>query len=368
MSELTELREKIRGLDEKILRLVAERLDVARRIGQAKIDQNLPVKDYKVEKAVIERARAIAASIGLDPDFSEEIQQSLIKFACNVQEETKGRAVADSPSRARRRILLVGGQGAMGRWFAGYFEAFGHDVTLYDIVKPALAAPFPIAADLEAGAREADVIVLCTPIERTGEAIERLTHSGTKALVFDICSLKSPFLEHFRKAESAGLKIVSIHPMFGPGVKWLNGRKILLLDGAHPAYTDEAKTLFEESSAELIRLGIDRHDELVGRILGLSHLVSLLFAGTLAARGPGFSELRGVGSTTFDAQVGVSGAVVRESPDLYFAIQALNLHSPELLGLFEEQLSAFSAAIRGKDRAGFRELMEKGRRYFEEKP
>jgi len=69
--ELGALRERIRALDRVILARVAERVQLARQVGEIKHRDQLPTVDYGQERAVLERARVLAAERGLDPVVAE---------------------------------------------------------------------------------------------------------------------------------------------------------------------------------------------------------------------------------------------------------------------------------------------------------
>jgi chorismate mutase/prephenate dehydrogenase len=366
-NDLQQLRAQIRKTDDLLLKLVAERMDLARQVAQAKLQKNLPVKDYQVEKQVIESSRKRARELGIYEDLAEGISKILIQYSCLLQDEFQGRSRRRA-GEAKRKVLIVGGLGPMGQWLAQFFDSFGHAVELQDQRPPAGEIPFPTHRELATAAKGAEVIVLATPISTTARLIDELAALGTEALVFDLCSLKSPLVETIERASRVGMKISSIHPMFGPLVDLLSGRNILLCETQDRKWTDAVADLFSQSTANLVRVPLQKHDELIGYILGLSHLTNLGFATALAKSGTTYSELRQVGSTTFTAQTQVAENVVRESTDLYFEIQAENRFTPTVIKKLRETLDAYAVAIEKKDRDGFRKLMEAGRGYFQLPP
>lgn len=62
---LPDLRDEIRGIDDELLALVRRRLDVARRVADAKRDAGLPVLDPAREAAVVRYAGEFARRHGL---------------------------------------------------------------------------------------------------------------------------------------------------------------------------------------------------------------------------------------------------------------------------------------------------------------
>jgi chorismate mutase/prephenate dehydrogenase len=290
---------------------------------------------------------------------------TLIQYSCLLQEEFQSRNRQPAPG-SQRQVLVVGGLGPMGGWCAQFFETFGHSVSLSDV--KAGPSPYPMVKDLAEGLSRAEVVVLATPISRTAEILDQITEmasrSGTRALVFDICSLKTPLLPAIEKARAAGVRIASAHPMFGPSVELLSGRNILICDAGQSEAADEVERLFKDCTAKLVRIPLAQHDRQMAYILGVSHLTRLVFAETCADGGIPFEDLAGIGSTTFNAQVKVSEAVLKENPDLYYEIQAENRFSSRLVANMENAIARYARAVRNSDRAGFKALMERGRRYF----
>jgi chorismate mutase/prephenate dehydrogenase len=280
-----------------------------------------------------------------------------------TQDETRERARATGAAQAQK-ILIVGGRGRMGLWLSEFFESFGHAVSHYDPSATAAPSPYPLVADLETQAAVHDVVAIAAPISATPELIRRLTASRTEALVFDICSLKTPLVAAIRDAAAAGLRITSVHPMFGPQVAVLAGRNIIICDTGDPELTARTRQLFEGTTASLVDIPLERHDRLMSYVLGLSHLTNLVFAQVLAASGEPFQQLSAVSSTTFNAQLGVAAPVAAENPDLYYEIQAENRFTPELVAALAQALAAYGDAIAARDRGAFKALMDAGRRYL----
>lgn len=368
-AELSRLRRDVRVVDESILRLLGKRLTLARQIGEVKAEANLPIQDVQVERDVVDACRAKARDLGLYEAMAEDLAKILIKYSVQLQDEYQKRRQQKAQIQSHR-ILIVGGRGQMGRWLSDFFDSFGHSVSHFDIVgipgaEAEASEPYPLVEDLALSAPEFDVVVLATPIPATPSALETLIESKTKALIFDVCSLKSPITGALASAASAGLSIASVHPMFGPSVELLTGRNIIICHVADSEATRKARALFEGSTARIVEMALGEHDRLMGYVLGLSHLSNLVFAEVLAQSGIPFASLSDVASTTFNAQLEVTRPVTRENQDLYYEIQVGNAFSSELLGHLEAALINYGDAIRGEDRKRFRELMEAGRSYLE---
>ena len=341
MDKLEALRRRIRNLDAALLGLVAERMELAREIGHEKLAAGIPLRDFEIEKRVLDRSDTAAAELGMAPELARAVMRSLIDEACRVQEHDRHAAY----SGAAETILVVGGRGRMGRWFARFFDSQGHRVRIFDRV--ADDGEFPAASSLAAGLDGATLALVAVPLERVGESLAEVVATGFGGTVCDIASLKGHLAADLERARAAGAAVTSIHPMFGPGARTLADRVICLCDCGAPAATAHVAGLFRDTAATLVPLSLERHDEIAAYVLGLSHLLNLVFARALAESGLTLEELAAVGSTTFQSQLATTTAVTAESPELYFAIQRLNAFTPRVqagLASAVEQFRAFTAA------------------------
>ena len=100
-----------------------------------------------------------------------------------------------------------------------------------------------------------------------------------------------------------------------------------------------------------MRIPLDDHDRIMADLLSLAHATSIAFAYAL----PGVDHL--VRSTTFQALESLAGRAVRESPDVYFEIQADNPHSRRALDRLRDAVDRLSAAVATRDAEAFKSLM-----------
>ncbi len=355
---LENLRAEIAHCDEEILDLAARRLKAAAEVGRIKSEGAVPIRNYPVEARVLERMRAGCLERKLDPELGVGLAELLIDQAVKLQTGFRDLSTKSGSGE----VLVVGGLGKMGRWLSAYFHATGHRVRVLDTCEG--ESDFERVSEFEAAAETADLVALSVPISTIPELLGRLDSARHQGLILDIASLKSPLVAPLREAAARGLHVASVHPMFGPDALHLVGRNILLCDcGAAGALT-EAKALFEDVGAQLIELPLAEHDRHMGYVLGLAHLVNLLYGRVLAGSGLDFATLGEVASTTFGKQNATALDVLRENPDLYFEIQSLNATTPELAASLHAALDEVLSAVGEGDRESFRRIMEEGRRYF----
>ncbi len=344
---LDALRERIRELDLQLLDRVAERVALGRQVGEIKRREKLATVDYAQERVVLERARALAIERGLDPRVAEELFIGLIRASVTAQDEDSLRHAATG---AGRSAVVVGGAGRMGRWLRQFLTAQGYDAASLD----------PVAAAESERARRAlplvDLVVCSTPPVATARLYHEWCARPPAGVVVDIASIKTPLVEPIRALQRAGGHVASIHPMFGPATALLRDADVVVCDTGDAEATAAVERLFEPTTAHLVRLPLEEHDRMMGDLLSLAHATAIAFALALPETG------HPVRSTTFRALERLAAAVVRESPDVYYEIQALNPHSADAVARLRAGLERMVAAVTSHDAPAFRALLEDGRR------
>ena len=356
--DLRELRTALTAIDRQIVELIADRQRVVDDIGKAKQGTGKATRDYEREKDVLEMAREHASSVGVDPNLAEEILTTLIRASLTHQERSR---VAAEAAGDGRRALIIGGAGKMGGWFVDYFSSQGFLTVIADTgVTPGPGR----CRDWRQAGIDYDVIVVAAPMAASGEILADLAELEPTGLVFDIGSLKSPLKSGLAALRDAGCQVASLHPMYGPDTELLSGRHMIFVDAGCPEATAAAKALFSATMVEQLDMSLDDHDRLIAYVLGLSHALNIAFFTALAESGEAAPRLAKLSSTTFDAQLLVSGAVARDNPRMYFEIQHLNDFGIDPLDALCESAARIREVVASGDEAAFVDLMQKGREYL----
>jgi chorismate mutase / prephenate dehydrogenase len=357
---LEELRKRLSEVDRELISLVAARQKIVAEIGAHKIQNSVPTRDYEREREVLKGAREQALERGLEPELAEQIMHLLIRSSLTHQEQTR---VAAQTSGAGKRVLIIGGAGKMGAWFAQFLSSQGFAVEVAD--PSSSSSPFPRIDDWRTSRLDHDVIIVATPMKVAADVLTELAAHRPNALIVDIGSLKSPLRTALKRLVDAGCKVTSIHPMFGPDTRLLSGRHVVFVDVGVPDATREARALFASTMAEQMEMSLDEHDRLMAYVLGLSHALNLVFFTALAESGELVPRLQTMSSTTFDAQLKVATLVARDNPHLYFEIQALNDYGTASLQALRAAAERIQRLVEKGDESGFVDLMAAGRRYLE---
>ena len=315
-------------------------------------------RDYAHEKEVVERARRLAAAAGLSQDLAERLMLDLIRSSLLVQEQ--GQVEADSAGTGRK-ALVIGGSGRMGGWFVRFLKSQGFHVEIAD--------PNAGESDVRDWRDISDIFdlyVIAAPLTATQRILEEMAEVPPPGLVFDIGSLKTPLRAGLHRLAQSGVRVTSVHPMFGADTVLLSGRHVVLVDVGVPEATAEAGDLFASTMASIVEMDLDSHDRLIAYILGLSHALNIVFLTVLAESGETAGLLADLSSTTFDNQLAVARQVAGDNPYLYFEIQSLNEYGAESLTALSEAVERLRTLVDSNDAAGFTALMEQGASYLQE--
>lgn len=366
MDALQQLRERIRLIDRHILSLARERLELAAKIGKEKKDRGLPLRDWQVERSVLDNAQKIAGELNLPGPLSRNIMQLLLAESRAEQERLTYAAYTGSAER----IAIIGGRGKMGRWLARFFSNQGHSVGIFDVGEAVPQQPddgLTSYSSLDHALDASTFAAVAVPLEAVPSVIEDVAHRGYAGILFDIASLKGHLKPAIAKSHKAGVSVTSIHPMFGPSAKTLSDQVICLCDCGDATATQRVRGFFAETAATLVDLSLDEHDRIASYVLGLSHLTNILFTRVLMHEGDSFEAINRVGSTTFHSQMATTGTVMQDNPELYFAIQKLNPYTEGLYAAVADEFANLTRSVAEGDRERFVTLMREGKEWLLQK-
>ncbi|MDD1754624.1 MAG: chorismate mutase [Methanothrix sp.] len=88
---LAEHRKEIEEIDEKIIKLIDQRIEVSKKIFEAKRAENRPISDPEREKQVLGKATDLATELNLDAGAVRDIFEILIRMSVQKQHDMHGR-------------------------------------------------------------------------------------------------------------------------------------------------------------------------------------------------------------------------------------------------------------------------------------
>ena len=229
-----------------------------------------------------------------------------------------------------KKVTVIGAGGQMGQWFTKFFASKDFEVTGYDSENKIQGKNITVSDSLVGSILKADYVVLCTPTRRTPEIIRLIAKEMKRdTYLIEISSEKSKVVSSLSKMP-AKINPICIHPMFGPGVKTIKGQNIISvpIKDAKKELT-VAKSLFE--GANFVTIDAAEHDKKIAVILGLTHLMNLVFA-NIVSKDEKMLLTEKMSGTTFRVQKTLAESIMTESPELIETIIA----NPEIRRVAEE--------------------------------
>jgi len=341
------MRRKIDEIDSKIVKLMIERNDAAKQVGELKKELGISLRNHEVEESIARKYRQAAEGTTLPSDAAERVCRLLISISVDLQSVILRNECA-------KKVVIIGGEGKMGKWMHGYFETLGSSISTIDI-------SVGDTNDL----KDADIVVISVPISAVGSVLKDVDDKcRSDALIFDISSVKSPFADVL-KDMAKRRKVCSVHPMFGPSVVAVTERNIVICDCGNADAVTEVKELFDNGGPNIIITSVERHDEFMAYVLALAHAANITLFNTLRTSGIPFSELNNIRSATFEKTMDASLSVSKENGKLYHEIQHLNINTKGMWEVYEKAFNEVKEACLSDDPKKFIEIMELGRIYLE---
>jgi prephenate dehydrogenase len=215
---------------------------------------------------------------------------------------------------------VIGGAGRMGAWFATFLKKNGYRVIICDKDKTtarnlARKKGFWFVKDPKLAAQLSDLVILATPIPVTRGLLRQIEpHLSPATLLVEMSSVKEPLRRTLQQMRRRGIAILSIHPMFGPGIKTLAGQAIITV--LLPRSNLTAKKFvshFRKKGTRMIQSDFARHDRLAAITLALPHFMNIALVNTLKSIGVPPNQLREIAGTTFKLQLLIAEAIYHET-------------------------------------------------------
>jgi len=148
-----------------------------------------------------------------------------------------------------------------------------------------------VSTDLADVIQDADLIIVCTPVEHMRATLEPVLGSlKAGAIVTDVGSVKVPVVRDLESLVSAaGARFVGSHPMAGGervGVNWSRADLFSLgvcaltpTADSDPAAVAQLVEFWEAIGMRVLKVSPEQHDEFVARSSHLPHLLASVLAG-----------------------------------------------------------------------------------------
>jgi len=215
--------------------------------------------------------------------------------------------------------------------------------------------------DVLLGARGADLVVLCTPVDTFMlylKAIDKVCAKG--ALVMDVGSVKVSVLKKVNSRSWKNLSFVGCHPMVGShkrGIEAVNPalyqRGLVLLTRDRktcPHSYEMAKRFWRGLGSKVTELTSETHDKLVGEVSHLPHAIAACLMHTVSA--PALK----VASTGFRDTTRIAASASSVWQPIFSSNRKVILG---VLSRFESKLRTFKKLLRSGNPKAFSRYLDK---------
>lgn len=350
---LASLRQELDGLDRVFMETAARRQEIVQRIAEIKTRQGRGIFDRTREQQVYVKASQTARDCGLKESLGLRLMRILVEASHDVQRE----ALSEEARRTQepKRILIVGGGGAMGRLFVEQFGRHGHHVDILEKDE---------TRNREKKVVRADVVLISVDMDQAlGVAREVAPHVRSDALLTDINSLKYEICQVYKEdciGESLGL-----HPMFGPSAAAMHRQKVIFCPVKSGPLTGWMKGELGRMGLDIVEADPEQHDKAMAVIQVLVHFRTLVMGEALRRAGLPIAEGLRFTSPIYRLEMGVVSRLFAQDPDLYASIEMDNPHGIEVRRLFRAAAKDLDDIITRADRGAFRDLFKEVAGYFE---
>ncbi len=249
------------------------------------------------------------------------------------------------------RFGIVGGTHGIGRWFARYLTQQGYEV----LVSGRSSGP-----DLVTLTRRCPVVVISVPIKATVEVIQQVGPLMPEtSLLTDFTSLKEEPVKAM--LHSARCEVIGLHPLFGPGVKQLNGQKVVICPARTRQWLPILTGILQKGGARLIETTPQQHDQWMALIQGLNHLNTLTLGLTLDRSGVELAELQSVSTPLFQRKMKILRRVFGPHPRLYAELLTENPYMKPVVENYLHCLRELGSLIRRRDNQGLEKSIQNTR-------
>lgn len=232
-------------------------------------------------------------------------------------------------------------------------------------------------ADAKDGVREADLVVLATPVDTYDRHLKAWASCLKRgAIVTDVGSVKGTLVEQSEQAMPDGVHFVGAHPIAGKeqtGVaagtdQLFNGARCILTPTRRtdPRALEQVRAMWQAAGAQVLTMDPHLHDQILGAVSHLPHVAAFALINTLV-------DLRNQKIPSLDL-AGHSGGGLRDttriaasSPEMWRDIFLWNRENVvAFIEAYERSLDQLKQLIKAGDAAGIEKELERAKREREQ--
>ncbi|MGA4607470.1 bifunctional chorismate mutase/prephenate dehydrogenase [Pseudoalteromonas maricaloris] len=350
-NDLEAIRVAIDDCDSELVALLAKRKALTEQVGKIKQQKGAPLHVPKREAELIKARRAEADAKGVNPDLVEDILRRMMREAYeNQQSELACAAPKMSP------VVIVGGQGAMGKLFAKQFRRSGYEVRILDKDNQSQATEL---------LSDAKLVLVSVPINAFELVVNALPTLPDDCILADITSVKQAPLKVLMNKHNG--PVVGLHPMFGPDISHWVKQTVVVCEGRMPKQCEGLIKQLKIWGSQLVPMDAKKHDQSMQIIQVMRHLTTFVYGQFLSKQCHSLKELRSCSSPIYQLELMMVGRLFAQSPELYSDIMLAQFNDVEgLLASYQDTFEQTLTKLQQGDKEGLMQSFSQAKHYFSE--
>lgn len=243
-----------------------------------------------------------------------------------------------------KTIGIVGGKGAMGKWFAKFFKKQGYSVLISD-VNTKLTNKELVA--------KSDVVIFSLPIDKTEKTIKEVApFARPGSLLTDLTSIKEAPIKAMLKAPKT-VEVIGMHNIFGPTVPSIKGQTIVLCPARGKKWLPWLKNVLTKQEAKIKITTAKKHDQAMGIVQALTHFTAITTGMVLKELNIDIKENLSFVSPVYRLSMDEVGRILAQNPNIYADIAILNPYGRKTIKAYLKVCEELFGAISKDDKEKF---------------
>ncbi|MBO8416821.1 MAG: bifunctional chorismate mutase/prephenate dehydrogenase [Proteobacteria bacterium] len=349
-AQLEKLRSEIDALDDKLAGLISERLTLVRRAAALKSELKSAAYSQSREAFLQQHGAALEDKYELPTDLMADLLKRIVRESYRT---SGGKSFACVKS-TERPLVIVGGQGGMGRLFLQYFKASGYNALSLD------KDDWDRAPEILGRAM---TVIISVPIDLTEEIIKKTAaFLPEDCLLCDFTSVKAPALNTMLEAWKG--PVLGLHPMFGPDIRSMVKQVIVACPGRDEGRGQFMLEQFRQWGAKVCECSAVEHDKAMSIIQALRHFTTYCYGIFMAGIHPDLKQILDLSSPIYRLELEMVGRLFAQDPHLYCDIIMSSQQNIELISDYAKSLQQELEHISRCDKKTFVKHFLQAREYF----
>lgn len=348
--KLDALREQIDDVDKNLIELIALRLKLVKEAAEVKKDLGSGTFNPERERFLLESRHDLAAMYDLPEGLIEDILKRLLRESYRQG----GIGVFPCAQKEAKPVLIVGGNGGMGKLLGSFFKNSGYEVRILD------KDDWDKAEALFSGV---GTVIVSVPINVTDKTIKKISQYLTEDTVLaDVTSVKTGPINAMLSAHKG--PVIGLHPMFGPDTRSFVKQVVVCVDGRMPQKCEFLVNQFKIWGANICSCKAREHDSAMSIIQALRHFTTYCYGVFLAKLNPDLQNILNLSSPIYRLEIEMVGRLFAQDPHLYADIIMSSKDNADLIKDYVLSLKSELDIVLSQDKEEFIKRFYFARSYF----